>query len=71
MESFTFGGFLSRPLNNATLMGSVRYYHRLPDFQALLDQHEGSVTGVMEDLRGRVRSVEDPFDVLPRGGEID
>jgi predicted aminopeptidase len=71
LESFTFGGFLSTPQNNATLMGSVRYYHRLPDFQALLDQHGGGVPGVMEELRNRVRSVEDPFEVLPRGGEID
>jgi hypothetical protein len=48
----------------------VRYYNRLPDFQALLDAHDGSVTAVMQDLRSRARSAEDPFDLLPRGGTI-
>ena len=38
-ESVTFGGFRNTPLNNATLLARMRYYHRLPDFQALLEQH--------------------------------
>ena len=28
--SFTFAGFASLPLNNATLLSRMRYYHRLP-----------------------------------------
>lgn len=69
-ESLTFSSMLTTPMNNATLLGRVRYYNRLPDFQALLDAHDGSVTAVMQDLRSRARSAEDPFDLLPRGGTI-
>ena len=36
LEAFTFAGFRQTPMNNATLMGRLRYYHRLPDFDALL-----------------------------------
>ena len=65
-ESITFSSFLTTPMNNATLMGRVRYYNRLPDFQALLDAHEGDLTSAMEQLRAGVGSVEDPWDLLPR-----
>jgi predicted aminopeptidase len=65
-ESITFSSFLSTPLNNATLMGRIRYYNRLPDFQALLDAHDGELTSAMEALRVGVQSVEYPWDLLPR-----
>jgi predicted aminopeptidase len=64
-ESITFSSFLTTPMNNATLMGRVRYYNRLQDFQALLDAHEGDLTSAMEQLRAGVGSVEDPWDLVP------
>lgn len=65
-ESINFSGFLTTPLNNATLLGRIRYYNRLPDFDALLQEHDGSLSSVLADLRARVRQVEDPFELLPR-----
>ena len=44
-EASTYAGFVDTPLNNATLLARMRYYHRLPDFQALLDDHGGDVGG--------------------------
>jgi len=66
-ESLTFSSILTTPMNNATLLGRVRYYNRLPDFEAFLEAHGGSLTAALADLKQRVRGVEDPFDVLPRG----
>jgi predicted aminopeptidase len=58
-------GFLDAPLNNAILLGRMRYSHRLTDFQALLDAHGGSLPGAIEALKGGVKDVEDPFQLLP------
>jgi predicted aminopeptidase len=66
-ESIAFSSFITAPMNNATLLGRVRYYNRLPDFQALLDAHEGDLVALMADLRTRVGTVEDAFELLPRG----
>ncbi len=68
LESATFGGFRQTPLNNATLLSRIRYYHRLPDFQALLDEHGGDLTAVLRELAAEAQGVENPFDLLPRGG---
>ncbi len=67
-ESVTFGGFRNTPLNNATLLTRVRYYHRLPDFAALLDARGGDLAAVLEDLKRNAGTVEDPFEMLPAGG---
>ena len=67
-ESVSFGGFRNTPLNNATLLARIRYYHRLPDFQALLDAHEGRLDAVLAELKTGVAGVTDPFDLLPSGG---
>jgi predicted aminopeptidase len=61
-------GFLARPLNNATLLARMRYFHRLPDFQALLDQHDGDLRAGVAAIAGGVKKLKDPFDVLPTGG---
>jgi len=66
-ESFTFAGFRATPLNNATLLARMRYYHRLPDFQSLLDEHGGDLTAVLEALPDALAGLEDPFQVLPEG----
>ena len=67
-ESVTFSGFRNTPLNNATLLTRVRYYHRLPDFAALLDARGGDLAAVLEELRRNAGTVEDPFEMLPFGG---
>jgi len=63
-EAMTFQSFLVTPLNNATLMARTRYYHRLTDFQALLDE-QGSLRAAVEHLVAGVGGVEDPYDLLP------
>jgi len=68
-ESVGFGGFRTVPLNNATLLARIRYYHRLPDFERLLEADDGDLTKVLSDLKAGVGSVDDPFDLLPTGEE--
>jgi predicted aminopeptidase len=68
-ESIGFGGFRTTPLNNATLLTRIRYYNRLPDFDALLDEHGGDLRALLDDLKTRVADVENPFDLLPGGAE--
>ena len=63
--SLSFAGFSSLPLNNATLLSRMRYYHRLPDFQSLLEAHGGSLADAVEVLRTGVKTAEDPFSLLP------
>jgi predicted aminopeptidase len=66
MESYTTWGFVERPLNNAVLLGQMLYYHRLPDFQALLDAHRGDLAATIAALAEGVETVADPFELLPR-----
>lgn len=66
MESYTRWGFVEQPLNNAILLGQMLYYHRLPDFQALLDTHGGDLAAAVAALKEGVDGVTDPFDLLPR-----
>jgi predicted aminopeptidase len=58
-------GFLGRPLNNAILLGRMRYFHRLPDFQALLDQHDGDLAATVSTIATSAKDTDDPFDILP------
>lgn len=67
-ESVTFSGFRNTPLNNATLLTRIRYYHRLPDFAALLDAREGDLAAVLEELKENAGTVDDPFEMLPSEG---
>jgi predicted aminopeptidase len=64
-EAVSFRSFTTIPLNNATLLARMRYYHRLPDFQALLDRHGGDLRGVLEALKAGVKGTDDPFTLLP------
>ena len=67
-ESVTFSGFRNTPLNNATLLTRIRYYHRLPDFAALLDARGGDLAAVLAELKSNAGTVEDPFEMLPSDG---
>ncbi|HET9947935.1 MAG TPA: aminopeptidase [Longimicrobiales bacterium] len=66
-ESISFAGFLATPLNNATLLSRIRYYNRLADFEALLEEHGGDLGAAVAYLRERARGVDDPFSLLPQG----
>ncbi len=63
-EASTFQNFLNTPLNNATLLARVRYYHRLEDFQILLG-NQGGLREAIRHLKDGVDGVDDPFDLLP------
>lgn len=61
----TFEGFAATPLNNATLLARMLYYHRLPDFQGLLDAHDGNLTQAVNYLAEAGPDAQDPFQLLP------
>lgn len=65
LENLSFASFRSTPLNNATLLARMRYYHRLPDFQALYELHDEDLAATVQALTEGVGGVEDPFDLLP------
>jgi len=65
LESLSFSSFITTPMNNATLMGRVRYYHRLPGFQTLLDAHAGDLVALLEDLKQRLDGVDDAWELIP------
>lgn len=60
-------GFLGRPLNNAILLARMRYFHRLSDFQGLLDQHGGDLAATVATLAKTAPDTDDPFSCLPSG----
>ena len=64
-EAQTFGGFLVTPLNNATLLARMVYYHRLYDFDALLQANGGDLRATVAQLAARAEQVDDPFELLP------
>ncbi|MBT8402319.1 MAG: aminopeptidase, partial [Gemmatimonadetes bacterium] len=66
-ESLRFGRFIQEPLNNAVLLGQMRYYHRLADFAAFLENHEHALAEAVAALVAGVEGVDDPFDLLPDG----
>lgn len=66
LRSLAFGGFDSTPLNNAVLLGRMRYYHRLADFDRLQENH-GSLQTAVQSLKEGAGAAADPFDLLPPG----
>lgn len=64
LRSLSFAGFLALPLNNATLLSRMRYYHRLPDFQTFLDRRGGSVAAAVAAVAEEAKAAADPFDLL-------
>jgi hypothetical protein len=45
----------------------MRYFHRLPAFQSLLEQHQGKLGAAVATLTARAKEVDDPFELLPTG----
>jgi predicted aminopeptidase len=68
LRSATFQSFLTTPLNNATLLARIRYYHRLEGFQTLLDDHGGDLRAAIRYLKENVEGVRDPFQLLTESG---
>ena len=66
LESLTFGSFLTTPINNATLLARMVYYHRLYDFQAHLERHGGDVEAAVAALAASAEDAADAFSLLPR-----
>jgi predicted aminopeptidase len=64
LEALTFGGFRNAPLNNATLLSRIRYYNKLPAFDAFLVAHRGDLVAALDDLKQRAGTVDDPFELL-------
>lgn len=67
LEARSFGSFLSLPLNNATLLSRMVYYHRLYDFDALLDSHDGHLKDAVTAVVERAGQVDDAFSLLLSG----
>ena len=67
LRSLSFGSFLSLPLNNATLLSRMRYYHRLPDFQDFMESLGGSLAEAVAKLAAGADAGRDPFDLLVTG----
>jgi predicted aminopeptidase len=65
LEELTFASFRSNPLNNATLLSRMRYFHRLQDFEALRVELGGGLRPALASIKAQVESVSDPFQVLP------
>ena len=68
LVSLSFSRFQSLPLNNATLLSRIRYYHRLPDFDAHQSRSDGSLAAAVEAIRAGIGAAEDPFALLPSPG---
>lgn len=64
LESLTFRSFMEVELNNATVLARLRYYHRLPDFQALLER-EGGLRETLAWLAANAEGGSDAFLLLP------
>ena len=71
LESYGFGGFLNQPINNSTLLSQMLYYHRLPDFQLLLDRHDGDLAAAVATLKSGTEAGGDPFGLLPSAGPAE
>lgn len=66
-EASTFQSFLTLPLNNATLMSRMLYYHRLGDFEALYEREGLSLRRAVSVIAEGVEGVGDAFSVLDGG----
>ena len=63
-------GFVNRPVNNAILLARMRYFHRLWGFSWLLREREGDLRAVISYFTEGVKTVEDPFELLPADDSI-
>jgi predicted aminopeptidase len=64
LRASTYGYLASEELNNATLLARTLYFHRLDDFQRLLDARDGDLGGVLTWIREEAPGRSDPFSLL-------
>jgi len=64
LESLSFQVFRREPMNNATLLARLRYYHRLSDFQQLLKAMGHDLNALLQSMKDRANQVQDPWDLL-------
>jgi predicted aminopeptidase len=60
LRTNAFRGFLRRPLNNATLIGTRLYYDRLPLFEAVHERYGGDFVAALRAILAAARA--DPGD---------
>ena len=70
LEQLRFGYVLGPDLNNASLISIMIYYHRLYDFDALLQQNGGDLRKTVAFLKDGVAQSKgkDAFELLPKSG---
>jgi predicted aminopeptidase len=66
-EELRFGFFGGGSINNAQLIATMIYYHRLYDFDALLTQNGGDVRAAIATLKANAEQAPDAFTLLPKG----
>ncbi len=64
MSDRSFQFYLTLPLNNATLLARLRYYHRLTDFQDFLERQGGSMSDALRIIKDGVGGFEDPYQLF-------
>ena len=65
-EPRSYASFLTIPLNNATLLSRMVYYHRLYDFDALLEAHQGRLKDAVAALKASAKDTPDAYTLLPQ-----
>ena len=66
-RSYTFGSFLTTPLNNATLIARRLYYDRLHLFDAAFEQHGGDLPATIRAVVAAAEAArDDPYGALGR-----
>jgi predicted aminopeptidase len=71
LRATSYSYLASEQLNNATLLARTLYFHRLDDFQELLDAWSGDLAALMAWLRDEAPRRGNPFEVLEAAGDAD
>ncbi|HEY8470285.1 MAG TPA: aminopeptidase [Longimicrobiales bacterium] len=66
LRSYTFGSFLTSPLNNATLIARRLYYDRLDLFEAAFQRHGQDLPATIRSIVAAAQEGADPFDAVSR-----
>ncbi|MSR22085.1 MAG: hypothetical protein EXR92_00755 [Gemmatimonadetes bacterium] len=67
LRASSYAYFGDQPMNNATFLARGLYYHRLPDFNDLWKEWEGTFAEMLAWIREEATGLEDPYGVLGGG----